>query len=104
MKISYPNLSASDLVGMDADLFMNMWVQSMRRNDVSFKDVSKATDEDNCKNRCITNYDGKRAFIFSACRYENNAFYFSMFLCHEEDRSTYESKFEKWDRSIKITD
>ncbi|MBR1423426.1 MAG: zinc ribbon domain-containing protein [Ruminococcus sp.] len=104
MKISYPTLTSSDLSGMNADMFMNLWVQTMRRNDPSFKDVSKATDEDNCKNRCITDYDGKRAFIYSACRFENNSFYFTMFLCHEEDRSTYESKFEKWDRSIKITD
>ena len=104
MKLSYPTLTAEDLSGTDANTFLNMWIQQMRMKDSSFKNLSTSEDESDAKASLITLYEAKRVYIFAACRQEDNAFYFSMFMCNEDDRSDYESKFRKWDKTIKITD
>ena len=104
MKISYPTLTSDELSTVDASTFLNMWVQQMRMKDSSFQDVSSDEDKENDKASLITLYEAKRVYIYAACRQEGNAFYFSMFMCNENDRSDYESKFRKWDKTIKITD
>ncbi len=99
-KVDYPGLTEADLASFSADTFVSMWVTQMDSQYSNFELINNMGD----KAKCITQYEGDTVYMLISARKEGTAFYVSAFFTKDEDRSTYESKFDKWEKTIKITD
>ncbi len=99
-KIDYPTLTEADLSGFNADTFVSKWVSYMKSQYTNFELLSDMGD----KAKCITQYEGDTVYMLLTAKKEGTSFYVGAFFTKDEDRSTYEKKFDKWEKTIKITD